>query len=219
MKEETQCDASFPVKKLRGFLLIEVALALCALGILTAMVVPLIQNVAVGSRRVQTQKACEVALRALAVYVETHGWLPYAAEKSGEAVPGLYAGTFPYRTLCLDKRHALDGRGQYLTYIVCPSLTQPPPRNPLHSSPKDPPTFLTMARDDSLSVFYSDGTPVLPSDEEKDFCAVVVMSLQDQKKENTLYLSQNSLEVILPSSPLSFAQWVSRNNLLSLFGS
>lgn len=207
------------MRKLRGFLLIEVSIALCALGILTAMVVPLVQSMALGSRRIQTQKACKTALRVLALYVETRGWLPFAANSDGQAVPGLFVGHLPYRTLCLDRKDALDGRGKLLTYIVCPSLTQTSPRNPLRKKQNTSSSFLTVVRDRTLNVFYSDGTPVLPPEEEKDFCAIVVMGQQGHSNAGYVHEAQGAIDVILPKGSPSSFQWVSRNNLISLFGS
>lgn len=219
MEEEGDLLILGDMRELKGFLLIEVAITLCALGILTSMVVPLVQTVATRTRRAQTQRASKLALRALAIYVETHGWLPYAANpETGDSVPGLFVGILPYRTLCLDRQHTLDGRGRPLVYVVCPNLTQAPPRNPLHLVQGSSPTFMTVSRDDSLNVFDGNGVPVLPPIEDKDFCAVVVMSSEFSKNGGAIRESENGIEVILPSHSAALGRWVSRNNLLSVFG-
>lgn len=206
------------MKKVQGFLLIEVAIALCVMGVLTAMIAPVVRTLTLSAQQTQTRRACETALCALAAHLESHGWLPYAAvegEAPGLEVQGVCCGILPYKTLCLERASILDGHHRPLTYVVHPYLTGEIPFTPLHSAAQElAQTFKNIAGAERLRVFDPDGSPAMAAPHDKDFCAAVVMSLFPKDPQTRIVQTGDRIEVFLPTVPgPSFARWISRNNL------
>jgi prepilin-type N-terminal cleavage/methylation domain-containing protein len=110
-----------------GFTLVEMAIVLAIMGVLIAMLVPLLGNIAETNRNELTMTRLGDIDDALIVFLRQTGRLPCPAapdgeplgvERSGCSIAGSNDGIVPFRTLGLPQAGARDGYGDYFTYHV-----------------------------------------------------------------------------------------------------
>jgi prepilin-type N-terminal cleavage/methylation domain-containing protein len=119
-------------RRLPGFSLIEVALALIILGLVTSLTLPLITNLLTLEAQRKTDQHQQQITAALASYVLQHHRLPCPAESpsSGISLDHCHrslrscVGYVPYKTLGLPEAVAKDGRKKSFLYAVNPELTE-----------------------------------------------------------------------------------------------
>lgn len=106
-----------------AFALLEIAIALSILGIITCMGMPLINRLQTWQHTRTTKAHQEQILQALGAYVLANSRLPYAAENTkGVAQEGKSVGFVPYQTLGVSEDIAKDGQYHWMTYAVEPKL-------------------------------------------------------------------------------------------------
>lgn len=130
-------------KRLAGFTLIEMAIVIALAAILLSAGLSLLLIRAAAAQLDVTQKHQEAIKQALINYLGKNLRLPCPADSnsSGGEVrdppPPLlppcvsYSGIVPYQTLGLDRVVALDGWGNFITYVVSPNPIATPPASPL----------------------------------------------------------------------------------------
>lgn len=115
--------------KKRGSLLLEIAVALSILGVVSGFLITkgIVANRAI---RMQTTKNnIEYVKTALAAYLANYYRLPRPShDASGLEITAAtrladFVGTIPYSTLGIAKKYTLDGNAKPLIYIVEPMLT------------------------------------------------------------------------------------------------
>lgn len=114
--------------RLEGFALIEIALALIILGLITSFILPLMNGYKVWQAQQKTENHHQQIIASLANYVLRTHRLPCPAlnqMENGKAQPHCRSGIglVPYKTLGLSEKIAKDGQHQWFTYIVNPELT------------------------------------------------------------------------------------------------
>ncbi|MDR1910508.1 MAG: type II secretion system GspH family protein [Holosporales bacterium] len=110
-------------RKNTGFSLLEVAIALMVLGVLSTV---LLESTLIIQKRMQmhtTQERMEMILASLAAYTLRHSRLP-APDKSAVQDENAYIGTVPYEELGLAPYMVRDGWNQPIIYAVEESLTK-----------------------------------------------------------------------------------------------
>lgn len=208
-------------RKIAGFALLEASLALCVLSVVTAGSVAWMRAHLAATRVEKTQRAFDVAMRALACFAEVQGRLPRpTVDASGreDAHESRCVGLLPYATLCLDVSSVTHGFGQVLAYVVNPDLTFPPTTSALDDLlPEGTPTGLAAIRNRHFLRLVDDkGSPLL-QETETDFCALVIIS-SPSLKELQRYIQVDGPRVVvtIPSEPSRVRmRWISRNNLLA----
>lgn len=132
--------------KEQGMTLVEVAIAVCVLGIMMAGALDVQARVGRQQQIDATYDNMDAVIQALSIYVETAGRLPCPADPAagdvttgwergvktedlqvaaghfpaGHCDPKTRNGIVPYMTLGLPRQTALDGWGRYFTYAVSP---------------------------------------------------------------------------------------------------
>lgn len=168
-------------KKLPAFALVETAIALCILGIIGYMTLPLLGNVQLWQRTRTTQTHQEKIMEALAGYVLANKRLPCPAKTSdGEALSICTghekSGFVPYKTLGIDAKMAKNGNNHWMTYVVQPSLTSSKIQwiQPMQDLKVDPKTiFCTTPHEDILGVINEQHESCVV---KPDFVAAVIIS-------------------------------------------
>jgi type II secretory pathway pseudopilin PulG len=201
------------VRKLSGFALMEVAIAVCVMGVVTSVVVPMVRSMFAYARAVQSRHSMEHVMRALAVYVKLYDRLPWAANDSnGVEEESIAVGRVPFKTLSIEQECTKDGSKNDLVYIVNPKLTYWVPSSPLNKGS----AFLQFAPNDNLRVLLEDESEAIAFDQESmDFCAVVLVSLPSKLSlGNVVQADGDHIVVKIPykSSGVS-VRWISRGNL------
>ena len=120
-----------PVLKRRvsAFSLLEMALVLSIIGIVSAYAIPALIHMRTAARMRETDAKLEAAIYALAGFVQREEHLPPPApptaigENAGHAQKGLTTGILPYRTLGIQESDAKDGFRHWISYSVSPELT------------------------------------------------------------------------------------------------
>ncbi len=119
---------------LPGFTLIEIAIVICIMGILSGLGLPLFNQYIKQKRTQGTEDHLEKVIHSLSTFVLTHKRLPCPAdptatsnEKGIEQEACLYNKTFrgiiPYRSLGIPEKIAKDGYHNWITYAVSLDLT------------------------------------------------------------------------------------------------
>lgn len=126
-------------KRLPGFALLEIALALTMLGFLLAGVVRVMHHMRVQQKRLVLQKKREAIFKALGVFVKNNGYLPcpapyepssampsatYGRARNMCLMPELLCGGVPFRTLGLPESATIGIQDMPLIYAVNPCLTE-----------------------------------------------------------------------------------------------
>ena len=114
-------------KNLPAFALLEVAIALSILGIVTYMGMPMLGKLQQWQQVKVTHAHQEKIVESLAGYVLINKRLPCPAlSANGEAqttcANDTKSGFVPYKTLGIDEKTAKDGNHHWMTYVVEPSL-------------------------------------------------------------------------------------------------
>ena len=108
------------MKKSSGFALLEIAIAIAVLGIISSF---FLMKFTMTNKmlRARTMKSnIETCAIALAAYVSEHYCLPKPSHHIPESE---YIGRVPYEILGINEKDTLDGKGKFLTYAVQPRLT------------------------------------------------------------------------------------------------
>ena len=114
-------------KTIPAFALLEVAIALSILGIVTYMGMPMLGKLQQWQQVKVTNAHQEKIVESLAGYVLMNKRLPCPAlSANGEAqttcTNDTKAGFVPYKTLGIDEKTAKDGNHHWMTYVVEPNL-------------------------------------------------------------------------------------------------
>ncbi len=107
-------------KKSSGFALLEIAIAIAVLGIISSF---FLMKFTMTNKLLRTRTMknnVETCVIALAAYVSEHYCLPKPSDHIPESE---YIGRIPYKILGINEKDTLDGKGKYLTYAVQPHLT------------------------------------------------------------------------------------------------
>lgn len=115
-------------KTIPAFALLEVAIALSVLGVITYMGMPLLSKMQQWQQVKVTNAHQEKIIEALAGYVLANKRLPCPALGANGVAQATCtndtkAGFVPYTTLGIDEKSAKDGNNHWMTYIVQPCLT------------------------------------------------------------------------------------------------
>ncbi|MDR0632850.1 MAG: hypothetical protein LBF84_01795 [Holosporales bacterium] len=202
------------MRKLQGFILVELAIALCILGCLGSIIFPLIKTSLMYKRLSATQHNCDAVLRALAVYRVHNNRLPCPGE-NGVEIYGRTIGEVPYKDLFLEKKTASDGNGNVLLYAVDSLATTAMPRIGLEDSMADDYEEFTNA----IQIFDEYGELVTPAAyaNGQDFCAVVLMSIPTNLTQQLSTIIAEDGDIITircpPQSSGVAVRWMSSNNL------
>lgn len=167
-------------KKLSAFALIEIAIALCVLGVIGYMTIPLLGKVQQWQRVRATTINQEKIIEALAGYVLANKRLPCPAINSnGQAqavcTSDTKAGFVPYKTLGIDAKVAKDGNHHWMTYVVQPNLTAEKIRwiQPMQDLKVDPKTIFCKTLGCELAILDEQHEPCVVA---PDFVAVVLIA-------------------------------------------
>jgi len=230
-------------KKIKAFSLLEMAISLGIIGVILSAVIPIWKG-AKHHVAIQTTQAHQAQLlKALGAYLSLYQRLPCpsSCEKGSIGVAqskcsSSFVGIIPYRTVGIPEKMAKDGNGHWITYIVDPNLTQP------HKALWDPDhlfseqsVFCTRSVPSPFQVYDQDGR-LESAQNPKDPIALILISHQ---KDGFFYstpkgvaqfkgvsslgvqlntvLSTGTINRLGDSSGDSLL-WISRNNLLALYG-
>lgn len=202
-------------KKLQGFILIEVVIALCIIGVLSSIMLPFVKTMLSYSKITQTHRSFENVLRSLTIYASTHNRLPWPSKSIDDGLEDENSekiiGFVPYKTLCLEKQMVFDGNKRSLIYIVNPLLTDWRPQSELSDN-----DFLSIQGESKIKIFYEDGSEAIPSQESSDFCALILISVPSPHTCNSfIQYDKDTLKVTIPSQNSDIkVRWISRNNLV-----
>lgn len=209
-----------------GFALLEVAVALCIIGVLAAMTMPIVKIAVAHSSSLKSERAFNHAFHSLAVFAKTYDRLPFPAdtETSGvesESMKG-QVGFIPYKTLGLEHASVIDGNGATLLYMVDSALTYAVPKTKWDPQKNN---FMLSYPASKIEILLADKTPALAPDLEiPDFCALVLISIPVSARHTISSVVQHAhgrtTVIASPSSgdsPMGRVKvrWVSRNNLIS----
>jgi type II secretory pathway pseudopilin PulG len=168
-------------KTLPGFVLLEVAIALSVLGVITYMAMPLLGKIQQWQQVRLTTAHQEKIVESLAGYVLSNKRLPCPALTSnGEAqstcTNDTKVGFVPYKTLGIDEKTAKDGNHHWMTYAVQPSLASSR-ISCISTDPSlaiDPKTvFCKTPSDGNLAIQSANNQPCILA---PDFVAVVLIA-------------------------------------------
>ena len=117
-------------KKLPGFALLELAIALSIMGILVGLSLPMLSRLIRYNQIQTTKNTQEVVFKALGAYVVLHKMLPCPAKdltgKKQASCEDMASaqGILPFAELNIPKNYALDGFGRFFTYAIDPSFSK-----------------------------------------------------------------------------------------------
>jgi type II secretory pathway pseudopilin PulG len=190
------------LKQLPAFALLEVAIALCVLGVVTYMGMPLLGKLQYWQAARVTNDHQTQVMHALGGYVLANKRLPCpAANANGEALSvctnETNAGFVPFKTLGIPEKIAKDGHNHWMTYVVEPSLTsnrinwiQPPELE------VDPSMVLcTLPSSGNIKLLDGSGHPcIMPP----DFTAIVLIA---HGNSGGFYLDNGSIQPTNSTDP------------------
>ncbi len=116
------------MKKIKGFALIEVSIALLILGIISSISISQFATIKRMQAEMTTKSNIDFILKSLgAYYISRLGLLPYPANNgsqvTGQQVNGkLDFGIIPYKSLGIMEKYAKDGYGNWLLYKLNPDI-------------------------------------------------------------------------------------------------
>ncbi|MES2253324.1 MAG: type II secretion system protein [Pseudomonadota bacterium] len=119
-------------RRIPAFSLLEMALVLSIIGIISAYAIPAWLHARATARRVETDAKLESVIYALAGYVQMHKRLPNPAdpiatgEEAGLERSDLTTGILPYRTLAVQESDVKDGFRHWISYSASHILTAKP---------------------------------------------------------------------------------------------
>lgn len=183
---------NFRGRSLSGFTLIEVAIVLCIIGVLSGIGIPAINSYIKHQKARKTEDHLEQILQSLTAYLLNNKSLPCPSNPKASAedagISGhncsfedTAVGLVPYKTLGIPEKIAKDGYHHWITYAVDPALSNPEIR--YLNAPDDVvvlPNFVFCEVEGGaapLNVTNSSKQSVLdPSSQTKDPIAVVLIS-------------------------------------------
>ncbi|MDR2464629.1 MAG: type II secretion system GspH family protein [Holosporales bacterium] len=211
-------------KKLKGFILIETAVALCVIGVLASIIIPSVKTLISASKILRTRHSLDFVLQSLSVHAKVYDRLPWpATDNSGlENECNHVIGKIPYKALCIEEQVQKDGYQRDIIYIVNPILTTWIPKTPFDDKEI---AFTKIQGPNNMHVVFEDGSPVLSCDAyavATDFCAVVLISIHPTSSyslDDIVTLSGSDIKITIPQkAPGVIVRWISRNNLFVLCG-
>ena len=178
------------IRKLSGFSLLEVAIVLCIIGIISGIGIPALNNFLKYQKIRKTEDHIEQIIQSLASYVLTNNRLPCPAKPAASGAENgiseencLFSDTFiglvPYRTLGIPEKIAKDGYHNWITYAVNLPLTNSEIKSlnaVFDSDPRDT-VFCEIAKNhNDLKVINAEKQSVLDPENSTDLIAVVLIS-------------------------------------------
>lgn len=228
----------------KGFALVEVAIAMAVVGMIVGISLPLLSQMMKHQRAKTTENNMQAVIRATASYVGRSGTLPCPAQMTtDESQKGVapktcsrtqgITGMVPYKTLGIPLKLAKDGYGNWLSFAVNPKLV-------LSASDRN--------MDDTITQSYCKAKQTIPelrvmgvqgqsviAPQKDDYCALVVIShgpsgsgaltdagnrLPTQQADKTTNADPTG-DFVDGDITVDFddrLMWVSRDNLLNLYG-
>lgn len=177
-------------KRLSGFSLIEVAMVLCIIGVLSGIGIPTLNSFLKQQKVRKTEDHLEQILQSLTAYVLTNKRLPCPAnpkacdEEAGVSEANcLFTETFiglvPYRTLGIPEKVIKDGYHNLISYAVNPVLTNSEIKSLNASFESDLPSTIFCEVEKGhidLTVTNSKKQSVFMTEDSKDLVALVLVS-------------------------------------------
>ena len=159
---------------LRGFSLLETALLIAIVGVLCGGILQVLKHIEHSFQHKKTDVHFDRILFALGRYMRSNDRLPCPCDPSDVKNFG-YArrrcqsstqayGIVPFITLGLPESVVRNGRGDFITYVVHPSMTMKPPLNTQRSKPvcfNVPKPLLTITKEGLVSQETSDDPIIL----------------------------------------------------------
>jgi type II secretory pathway pseudopilin PulG len=206
-------------KRIKGFALLELAIALCVIGTLSAIIIPTIKTAVSYSRLTRTSKAIELAIRSLAIFIKVHDRLPYPAvdgtgleRKADQPVVGF----IPYKTLGLDANSVRDGFGNLLHYAAEPDVCIAILKGSINPKHLD---FLRATIHSHIKILLEDNSEAIYFDKEApDHCAAVLISAKNSQQLSSI-VGRSGDGIVIKTPPTSSGMklhWLSRNNIYAL---
>lgn len=180
--------------KSRGAVLLEVAIAVAILGIVSGFALKKSIAVQKIARAKITKENIEIIAVALAAHVAKHSRLPKpsAGSDGEESSPGAI-GFVPFKALNIPQKISLDGNAKPLTYVVELKLTT---TNMMHGSGDE----------------YFCRTTITPSIKIQNYAEDIIAFVLDST-DNPAQIAEGQIEI----TPKENTYWVSRNMLLIKF--
>jgi prepilin-type N-terminal cleavage/methylation domain-containing protein len=178
-------------RTVRAFSLLEMALVLSIIGIISAYAIPVLLQTRIAARWKETDAKLEALTYALAGYAQLHKRLPCAANPAADSInagierEGSMVGVIPYRTLGIQESDAKDGFHHWISYSAAPDLTNKQSSQNPNMRRIAPTPFLqdegnrfctitpTLAQ---LSMKNEQGIPMLEVGQQVDMIAFVLVS-------------------------------------------
>lgn len=232
-------------RTVKAFSLLEMALVLSIMGIISAYAIPALLHARSAARWKETDAKLEAITYALAGYAQLNKRLPYPANPEantsnmGMESPEHTVGLIPYRTLGIQQSDAKDGFQHWISYSVEAGLTSTQRQDPNSrkanvkaSVPNDNhPLCLSSPAHEPLSVRNEHGESMLDV-RLNDLIAFVLVthgpsgagSFNDKGKrcDATGDKLANTNGITFVDRPISKdfddrIRWVSRNNLMAVY--
>ncbi len=228
---------------LPGFTLIEIAIVMCIMGVLSGLGLPLLNQYIKQKRAQMSEDHLEKVMHSLATFVVIHKRLPCPADPAASpsekgieqescSYKKAFRGIIPYRSLGIPEKIAKDGYHNWMTYAVNLDLTSLELKH--LSTPDDtvPPTavFCEVKKgDNELNVKNSDHVSVV--DSSSDIIAFVLIShgqsgkqpsISGPDKTNNATSDQTFIDKPISLSKEDYfddvVKWVTRDNLMAFYG-
>lgn len=175
-------------KYLPGFSLIEVAIVLCIIGVISGLGFPFLNHYVKQKKALVTEDHLSTIIHSLSAFIMTHKRLPCPADpKASVSEKGTeqeschfkksFIGIVPYRSLGIPEKMAQDGYNNWISYSVNLDLTSPELKhlNALDETILPNTVFCEIKKGaNELSIQNADGLSVL--DSTYDVIAVVLIS-------------------------------------------
>ncbi len=185
-------------RRIPAFSLLEIALVLSILGVISAYAIPVLLQTRATARWRETDAKIESVIYALAAYAQTEQRLPNPTDPAatgdgaGDEQSGRTTGVLPYRTLGLQASDVKDGFHHWISYSITPDLTADIKSMPVQSTARNPaashrpfaietqdsgnPICHVRPRLGQLDVRNTEGRSMLEISRQNDFIAFVLIS-------------------------------------------
>lgn len=163
------CSLFSDLKNTRGFSLVEMAIVLLILGVVSSVSLSFLGNLRSTTNLKETLKKQKILMTILARHKKKYGHFPCPGRpdsqgKSRSNCPGMTLGIIPYADLGLSRQDAMDGYHHYFTYgLANPGALQP-------RGPRYPPSSIPLQRFEILTYTPIDQSP------ERRFADVILLS-------------------------------------------
>ena len=209
--------------KFKAFSLLETAITLAILGLLTSIIFPIYKIISHYKEKITNEEKYNYIRTSMQSYLLRHGKLPFAADQEGISKPNMLIGFIPYKTLGIKKSYMFDAKNNFFTYAVNKNFTNT--NIPIITSLKTPPlantkTFCRLYKfhnneiilyddiEENLSLFEEEKNIILQDDyfyimlPQKKFKSIHEMNqwLKDSlEKKEEKYKNKNAIAWILIS--------------------